>query len=220
MEKLIQFIDQGLRSGTLAQWAPLLVFLTFGFSFLEIIILVIPGITTLFICGSLAGMAGLNPVLIILAASAGTASASAIVFRLGEFLGRSIIDSPRYSRWLDSQTFFKIEGWFARYGFWTLLFSRFLPVVRPAVVLTAGILKYPRRSITLALGVSILSASTFFVLLGYTIGERWRWFLKVWQSRQPMVYGGVFLIILILIAYRWLRKRSPKKKFGVNNADN
>ncbi len=214
MEKILDFLFHFYEPEFIKRYIEYLLLIVLLASFLEVIFPPIPGDTVLIISGSLAGVAGINPVFIILLASIGSFSASALLYFLGLKLERKMLDSPRFSWFLDSKAFTKIELWFRKYGFYTVLISRFLPVWRSGVILAAGMVYMKKRLALIAVGLSTILSTTFFVVGGIIMGRRWSLFLKIWDSHARNI---VLILIGILVVYIIFTKL--KKKFG-NRSEN
>lgn len=184
-----------------------LLVLVFAYSFMEVVFPPIPGDTLLIFSGSLAGIANLSPAWMILCASLGTFCASFLLYQLGFKMERRVLATPKLSWLLDSHTFIKLEKWFHRYGFLTLLASRFLPVARSGMILTAGIVNLDRKKSLLAVSVSIVLSSTFFVLGGFFLGRRWKLVLEFWQSQYKLIIFGVVCLAVGMLLLRIFRRQ-------------
>ncbi|MEX1188576.1 MAG: DedA family protein [Bacteroidia bacterium] len=82
------------------------------------------------------------------------------------------------------------EGFYAKHGMKTLVFGRFLPVIRTFAPIVAGLIKMPFGQFMLA---NILGAAAWvgsLVSLGYFLG-------RVWPDAEK--YLGYIIIVLILI---------------------
>ncbi|HEY8464416.1 MAG TPA: DedA family protein [Bacillota bacterium] len=195
MDSWLNYLDQ---TQFLARSGCLMVLAVLVFSFLEVVIPPLPGDTILIGVSSLAAAAGVSPLLLVSSAFLGTFGASVVCYKLGNTLGERLLDSRRFSRLLNAQMLFKIEKWFERYGYWTLLVSRLLPVARSGIVLTAGIVNYDQWRTLMALSVSILVSSTLLVGTGYLLGKGWQQVYRFWQSRYYVllaVLGGIIVVI-------------------------
>lgn len=209
----MDFFEIVADPAVLVRYSRYILVIVLVFSFLEVVVPPIPGDTVLIIGSAVAGMADFNPVWVILCAFAGTFSASWLLYGLGVKLEHEILASPRFSWLLDSKTFHQIERWFERFGFWTLLASRFLPVARPGVALAAGIVNFKRRVALTALALSVLLSSTFFVLIGFFLGQRWEEAFEIWRSRIRMIMiCGVALMGAMMVFGWWKKRRTGKAK--------
>lgn len=193
----------------LAQYGHWLILLVFAFSFLEVVIPPIPGDTVLILGSSLAATAGVGPVWLILGASLGTFWASVLCYNLGKRLGEALLDSPRFSKLLEPRLYLRIKQWYSRYGYWTLLMSRLLPVARSGIVVVAGMVEYEKGKSLAAVTLSILISSTVLVMAGYYLGERWREILSLWKPAYFLLLAGLAGLILLC---GWLKRQRIRVK--------
>jgi membrane protein DedA with SNARE-associated domain len=189
----------------------LLIFVIF-YSFLEVVFPPIPGQTLLLFSGSLAGVTGMNPMWVIAVASAGTFLASLFLFNLGAKTGRHILDSSKFSWILDSRTFLKLEQWFHHYGLWTLLVSRFLPLARSGLVLTAGIVNLDPKGALAAIGASTVLSSSVFILSGYWLGEQWKKVPQLYRMGLGWVLLTASIIMILFLIFLLIRKTVKQAK--------
>lgn len=209
MEFWLNYIEQ---AHYLTRYSYLLILMVLVFSFLEVVVPPIPGDTVLVLGSSLAAAAGVAPIWLVISAALGTFGASLICYQLGSKLGEKLLVSPRFNRLLDVEMFHKIKNWFERYGYWTLLASRMLPVARSGIVLAAGILNYNKRNALTALSISILTSSVLFVMAGYLLGNRWRVLYRMWVTRYHLILAILGGLILIIGLIRWFSKGGNGKK--------
>lgn len=207
MDQLIKVLAQFIEPEFVTNHLKLLLILVFLYSFLEVVFPPIPGDTLLIFSGSLAGIANISPVWLIVCASLGTFCASYLLYQLGFKMERGFLTSPKFSWLLDTKTFFKLERWFQKYGFATLLGSRFLPVARSGMILTAGIVNLERKKSLIAVSVSIVLSSTLFVLSGCFLGKRWKTVLDFWRTQSGMIVFVLSLFIVGGIIYQIMRRR-------------
>lgn len=180
-------------------------------SFLEVVFPPVPGDTVLIIGSTVAATVGVHPLWSISSAILGTSLASLIMYQLGVKLGEKILTSPRFSWWLNTELFCKIEGWFQRYGYWTLLLSRFLPVARSGVAMAAGIVGFKRTKAISALLISICLSSTLLVGCGQLLSSFRQ---ELYQLVRSKYLWLVFLPALLAFGagcYFWIRIK-PKSK--------
>jgi membrane protein DedA with SNARE-associated domain len=206
-------IDDLFQTQFMVQYSQYLPVFLFIVCFLEVVVPPIPGDTLLILGSSMSAVAGVPLVWLIISAFAGTYAASLVIYKLGSKLGTRILDSPRFAWLLDSATFIKIQRWFERYGYWTLMFSRLLPMARSGVALTAGIVNYPRAKTMMALALSVGVSVTLFVMLGRLLGERWIELYRIWHPRLNRIIlisaGVVFTGFFSYMVFKLFRKKRP-----------
>lgn len=215
----VDFFAIATNPAQLGQYSQYILVMVLLFSFLEVVVPPIPGDTVLIIGSAVAGMTNINPVWVILCAFTGTFGASLLLYLLGVKLERKILVSPRYGWLLDSQTFQRIERWFERFGFWTLLLSRFLPVARSGVALAAGIVNYKKRVALTALAISVFLSATVFVLIGRFLGHRWQEVLEIWQFKLRWILVGIGLLAIMAIFLWWWKRRKSAVKFNRSSGE-
>ncbi len=96
----------------------------------------------------------------------------------------------------------KADDWFARYGSWTVFFSRMLPIVRTFISLPAGVARMPfwRFSILTVLGS--IPWVLALALIGRSVGDNW----EEWRHKLGYLDYVIAAAIVVGIVY-WLVKR-------------
>lgn len=97
---------------------------------------------------------------LLFAASTGNTLGACVNWGVGRFLLRF-----RDSRWfpIRQQTLARVQGWFGRYGLWSLLLA-WVPVIGDPITVAAGVLRV-RFWIFLVL-VAVAKTGRYFVVLG------------------------------------------------------
>ena len=201
MEHLLQVLSHLTEPEILVRYSKYLLIIVAVYSFIEVVFPPIPGDALLVLSGSLAGRANINPLWVICFAFIGSFIGSWLLYSLGYKMERKMLDSPRFSKLMDSKVFLRVERWFKRFGFLTVLVSRFIPVVRSGVILAAGIAGMDRRKSMLAVGASILLSSSLLVFGGRLVGRRWEKLVALWHSQFRFIFfviAGVALTYLIV----------------------
>lgn len=106
----------------------------------------------------------------------------------------------------------KTTAWFAKHGWKTVLFGRFLPIFRSLISIPAGIERMP---VLLFLGLTAAGSAiwnTIFVMLGYTLGRNWHVIEPYMDVLQWVVIGGVLLVIAWWIIARMRRNHREGKR--------
>lgn len=156
MEDLIAtFFDLFFNLDTkLAEWAnvlgPWLYLILFVIVFCETGLVVtpfLPGDSLLFAAGALAAIEGSNlrlDVIIPLLVAAGVLG-DAVNYQIGYRLGPKVFYRED-SRWLNKKHLIRAQTFYERYGGKTIIFARFIPIVRTFAPFVAGIgkMKYRR----------------------------------------------------------------------------
>lgn len=210
MDHLQQILSHLAEPEILVRFSKYLLIIVVFYSFIEVVFPPIPGDALLVLSGSLAGRADINPLWVICFAFLGSFAGSWLLYNLGHRMERKMLDSPRFAKLVDSKVFHRVEAWFKRFGFLTLLVSRFIPVVRSAVILAAGIVRMDRRKSLLAVGTSILISTGLLVFGGRLLGRRWEKLVALWHSQFRFVF---FVIAGLAVGYFIFYKIFTNLKF-------
>ena len=97
----------------------------------------------------------------------------------------------------------RADAWFARYGVWSVLIGRVIPVVRSLISIPAGFnrMGFVRFSAWTLLGSA--AWNTVLVSAGFLLGDQWCSILGVLNAFEDVVIAVVILGILFLLA-RWV----------------
>src|SRR6266853_3387203 len=165
-ERLIQ-----LLSGILAGWPGYA--LLFAIVFSETGLLVgffLPGDSLLFTVGVVAGAGDLNIVIVNLVLMAAAMIGDTTGFWLGRMTGPRIFDRPN-SRLFKRQHLERTQRFYEKYGGKTIIYARFVPIIRTFAAFVAGVAQMPYLRF---LPYSICGAIgwvAFMTTLGYTLGK-------------------------------------------------
>lgn len=219
MEQLGDLLAHWSDPEFLAGYRSYLVIIVFIYSFFEVVFPPLPGDTLLVLSGSLSGLSGSSPIMIIMSASLGTFASSTMLYLLGSKMEKALLHSSKHSRILDSKTFHRLEKWFQKYGFWTIVLSRFIPVVRSGIILAAGMVNMKKSRSLLAVGVSIIVSTSIFVVSGSFLGKNWRKLPDFWNNRIRKICLILLCLVIIYLALARFYKfiRNFKSKLRVKN---
>lgn len=98
----------------------------------------------------------------------------------------------------------KADGWFTRYGTWSVLLGRVIPVVRSLISIPAG---FNRMNFLHFTGWTLLGSAawnTVLVTAGFLLGDQWCSILGVLGAMEDVVIVLLIAIIAFLLA-RWVR---------------
>ena len=96
------------------------------------------------------------------------------------------------------------EQWFEKYGAGVIFTARFIPVVRHAMSIPAGIAKMPIGKFTLYTFAAMIPWTIFFLYLGEVLGNNWA---NIKTIAQPYVMPMILAAILIAVVYFWIKRK-------------
>ena len=114
---------------------------------------------------------------------------------------------PLVLRWMGAGRIQEFADLFRKYGYWLILFNRFMPGLRAAVFLACGTVRLnPRRVILLGL-VSNLVWSALLLRLGLLLGEN---FEKIQSALSVYRYVAIAIMIALIGVFAY-RKRGQRR---------
>ncbi len=96
----------------------------------------------------------------------------------------------------------KTTAWFAKHGWKTVLFGRFLPIFRSLISIPAGVERMP---VLLFLGLTAVGSAiwnTIFILIGVALGRDFHVIEPYMDVLQWVVIGAVVLAIAVFVVRR------------------
>src|SRR6266853_4182053 len=130
----------------------------------------LPGDSLLFTVGVVAGAGDLNIVIVNLVLMAAAMIGDTTGFWLGRITGPRIFDRPN-SRLFKRQHLERTQKFYEKYGGKTIIYARFVPIIRTFAAFVAGVAQMPYLRF---LPYSICGAIgwvAFMTTLGYTLGK-------------------------------------------------
>lgn len=129
--------------------------------------------------------------------------AQLFIYWIGRYGGRPVLE--RYGKYIFIQKkhIDHAEAWFNRYGTGVIFTARFIPFVRHAISIPAGIAKMSHvRFITLTT-LAIIPWSALFVCLGWKLGEKWE---NINEVAGPYVKYFAIIAVALAVFYFVVKK--------------
>lgn len=172
----------------------------FGFFLLIMIENVFPPIPSEVILtfgGFMTTFSDMTRLIIILAATAGSIVGAMILYSMGLF-----IDVERLEKFVDRwgrvlrltrKDIRRANEWFEKYGPWTVLFGRLIPLIRSLISIPAGMsnMNFPLFLLLTAIGSLIWN--TILVTVGFAVGDNWE--IIVYYMN---IYSNIAYVLLAL----------------------
>ncbi|WP_151734290.1 DedA family protein ['Paenibacillus yunnanensis' Narsing Rao et al. 2020] len=111
----------------------------------------------------------------------------------------------------------KADAWFDKYGYWTVLFCRMVPLVRSLISIPAGMSNMKFGVFMIFTTIGTLGWNTLLVLLGAALGENWEDIGGYIDTYSNFVYALLAAGIVVL-GILFFRKRQRNGK-AAGNAD-
>jgi membrane protein DedA with SNARE-associated domain len=168
----------------------------------------IPAEATMMFAGFAVSQGKLSLAAAIAAGVAGNVAGAWLVYYLGFYGGRPLVD--RYGRYvlLDRGHLDRTERWFARYGALSVVVCRLLPGVRSFVSLPAGAARMPLLRFSLYTALGSLPFVALLAWLGVKVGGDWRAVEQNFKWLDYAVVAGLATLAVWLLTRRLLRRRA------------
>ncbi|MFC3782797.1 DedA family protein [Bacillus chungangensis] len=110
----------------------------------------------------------------LIAGILGGTMAQLFLYWLGAYGGRPFFE--RYGKFFLIRTkhLDAAERWFEQYGTIVIFTARFIPIVRHAISIPAGIAKMSFKQFTLYTAAAMLPWTILFLLIGMQLGQHWQ----------------------------------------------
>ncbi|WP_199880797.1 DedA family protein [Bacillus massiliglaciei] len=141
-----------------------------------------------------------------MAGVAGGTLAQLFLYWAGYIGGRPFLLKYGKYIWIKEKQISQAESWFEQYGTGVIFAARFIPVVRHAISIPAGIARMPFWKFTLYTAAAMIPWTIVFLMLGLLLGENWS---QIRDFTEPYMGPAMILILLILVAYLVWKKKNP-----------
>lgn len=174
----------------------------------------IPSEVILTFSGFMTTQTTMTPVGVIAAATAGSVVGAMVLFSIGLLLDvqrlEKIVDRWGKALRLTRQDLHKADAWFDRYGPWTVLFCRLVPLIRSLISIPAGM---SNMNIWLFLSLTTVGSliwNTALVYAGTAVGENWGLVVEKMDVYSNVAYSMIGLGGLGAVIWyaRFRRKRA------------
>ena len=170
---------------------------------LGLMIEVIPSEIVLGYGGYMISQGQLNFAGAVIAGTIGGTIAQLFLYWAGYYGGRPFLE--KYGKYvLIKKSHIDVaEQWFNKYGAGVIFSARFIPVVRHAISIPAGIAKMSATKFTLYTVAAVLPWSILFLYLGKILGSNWD---QIKEKSQPFVLPIIIAAVIIGAIYFLIKK--------------
>ncbi|WP_243571795.1 DedA family protein [Bacillus stercoris] len=141
----------------------------------------------------------------IIAGVIGGTIAQIFIYWIGRYGGRPFLD--KYGKYLliKKHHIDMSENWFQKYGAGVVFSARFIPVVRHAISIPAGIARMPFLKFVVLTVLAIIPWSILFVYLGIQLGSQWD---DVENIAGTYTTPIMILAVVVIALYFVVKKRT------------
>lgn len=147
---------------------------------------------------------------VLIASTAGSLLGAVILYWIGRMLDVDRLERI-VDRWggllrISGKDIRKADAWFDKYGYWTVLFCRMIPLVRSLISIPAGMSGMKFGVFMLFTTIGTLGWNVLLVLLGAALGESWEDIAGIIGTYSSVVYA-IIAAGLLLLGFLYYRKR-------------
>jgi membrane protein DedA with SNARE-associated domain len=171
---------------------------------LGLMIEIIPSEIVLGYGGYLISKGVLNYPLAVISGVIGGTIAQLFLYWAGYYGGRPFLE--KYGKYvlIKMKHIDVAEQWFNKYGAGVIFSARFIPVVRHAISIPAGIAKMPMSKFTLYTVAAIIPWTVLFLYLGEVLGKNWA---NIKTYAQPYVMPIIIAAVIIGVIYYLIKRK-------------
>ncbi|MDF2963260.1 MAG: rane protein [Paenibacillus sp.] len=131
-----------------------------------------------------------------------------ILYWIGRYGGRPFVEKYGKYLMLKKRYLDIAEGWFNKYGPIMVFAARFVPVVRQAISIPAGLAKMPMVVFLFYTTLGTIPWAILFVYLGRTLGSNWE---QIDEMAAPfmkyLIIGAIAVTVLYVLIKLVLRNK-------------
>lgn len=175
---------------------------------LGLMVEIIPSEIVLAYAGYLVSKGEINFFGAIIVGTIGGVLAQIFLYWIGKYGGRPFLQ--KYGKYLliREKHIDIADKWFLKYGVGVIFSARFIPIVRHAISIPAGISKMPLRKFTFYTTLAVIPWSAFFIYLGESLASNWG---QINEIAKPYVQPVMMVAIVVIILYVVGMKMKSKK---------
>jgi membrane protein DedA with SNARE-associated domain len=151
---------------------------------------------------------------VVIASTLGAVLGAVILYGIG-----MLLDVPRLERIIDrwghilrltKDDVHKANGWFDRFGVWTVFFCRMIPLVRSLISIPAGMNKMNFFVFLLFTTLGSLIWNILLVNLGASFGAAWPTIIEYFSVYSKVIYAVIAALLIWAAIWYFRRRRSTE----------
>ena len=168
----------------------------------------LPGDSLLFLAGAVAAASGINVHLLVLVLLAAAVLGDTLNYSIGHFIGPKAFTRPQdtvLGRWLKPEYLDRTHRFYEKYGGFTIIIGRFVPIVRTFAPFLAGVgaMSYQRFICYNVIGAGAWVASLAYA--GYLFGN-----IPWVKENLAWIVVAIVIVSLVPVLLQYLRERRQR----------
>lgn len=174
----------------------------------------IPSEVILTFGGFMTTYTGLSIAGVVAAATLGSILGAVILYGIGLLLDverlEKIVDRWGHILRVKKEDIHRADAWFDKYGYWTVLFCRMVPLIRSLISIPAGMSNMKFGMFLLFTTIGTLVWNIVLVTVGAILGDSWEDILSFMDVYSNIAYALIAVAAVVFVTL-YIRKRRNKK---------
>ncbi|MGG1688971.1 DedA family protein [Heyndrickxia ginsengihumi] len=170
---------------------------------------IIPSEIVLAYAGYLVSKGEINFAGAVVAGTIGCLVAQLIIYWIGAYGGRPFLLKYGKYMFIHEKHIDTAENWFNRYGAGVIFTGRFIPVVRQAISIPAGIAKMSYAKFIFYTTLASVVWSCFFIYLGERLSSNWS---QIDEVAGPFIKSAAMIAFALIVFYLLYTSFFKKRK--------
>jgi len=179
---------------------------------LGLMIEIIPSEIVLAYAGYLVSTGNISFIGAVIFGTIGGVIAQLFVYWIGRYGGRPVIERFGKYIFIHKKHIDAAEAWFNKYGTGVIFTARFIPVVRHAISIPAGIAKMSHARFITLTTLAIIPWSILFVYLGKTLGDKWEDIDEIAGPYIKYAAAAAIGLAALYFIYKLLKRKKENSK--------
>ncbi|WP_223879893.1 DedA family protein [Paenibacillus spiritus] len=146
----------------------------------------------------------------VLFGTIGGVLAQIFIYWIGRYGGRPFLEKYGKYIFIQKKHIDHSEVWFNKYGTGVIFTARFIPVVRHAISVPAGISRMPLSKFALLTTLAVIPWSALFVYLGMTLKDKWKDIDDVASKYTHEILLGALALFIVYFLFKWVQSKKRK----------
>ncbi|MDU9417091.1 DedA family protein [Staphylococcus lloydii] len=150
---------------------------------------------------------------VVITSTVGSVIGAIALYGIGIWIGENKLYKlvQKYGKFVRVTTddLTKTFNWFERYGYWTIFFCRFIPLIRSLISIPAGITRMNIWIFIIFTTIGTLLWNIVLIYLGQTVGGNWHVIVNYMDIYSKIIYV-LLLLLVIYILFKWLKRIRQK----------
>jgi membrane-associated protein len=211
-------LDQTL-SALAAQHAALMFVVLFLVIFAEtglVVFPLLPGDSLLFVAGAVVAASGINVHLLVLTLFAAAVLGDTVNYSIGHFIGPRAFKphETKLGRWLKPEYLERTHRFYEKYGGFTIIIGRFVPIVRTFAPFLAGVGAMTYRKFLLFNMIGAAAWVALLVYSGFLFGN-----IPWVKDNLAYIVIAIVIVSVLPMVVQFLRERRARNRATAGKTD-